>query len=112
LTFKFFSGIRNALIGDFRNLTQRTDGGALLENAVIMGVIRGISYHQPLSEVYFWRNYDGKEVDLLIINPKKTLAIEVKLSSFKAKIPKGFNKTFPKANCQIVSLADAYRFCW
>ncbi|MCX5750204.1 MAG: ATP-binding protein [Candidatus Saganbacteria bacterium] len=107
----FDLGIRNAVISDFRELPQRTDTGQLLENAVVMGIHRRLNYDHTLSEIYFWRDYDGKEVDLLIKNQERFTAIEVKLNKIKEKLPKGFLKHFPQAEVFITNIRNAYRFC-
>ena len=60
-------GIRNALIKDFRELELRQDRGAVFENYIISEIEKikkSIDYN---FSTYFYREYHGKEVDLVII---------------------------------------------
>lgn len=56
-------GIRNALIGDFNELSIRSDRGALWENFLIIERIK--SYLNMGSTIHsrFWRTYGGAKVD-------------------------------------------------
>jgi hypothetical protein len=72
-------GIRNALIGDFNDLSLRPDRGVLWENFLIMERLKS---HRNLGEnvqSYFWRTYSGAEVDYIEINNlQQTRAFEFK----------------------------------
>jgi hypothetical protein len=59
------TGIRNALIQNFNPLTLRTDSGALFENWMIAERLKRNSYERKLVSAYFWRTYDGNEIDYL-----------------------------------------------
>lgn len=107
----FDLGIRNAIIGDYREIKQRSDKGALLENAVVMGILRRISYDHKLAEPFFWRDYEQKEVDLLLKEPDHFTAIEVKHEKARERIPRSFSNHFPEASSIITGFKDAYRFC-
>lgn len=100
----FDTGIRNAVIGNFRPLKERDDKGFLLENAVAVGLKRRIAYENRLLELYFWRNYDGKEVDIVLKNDK-TLGFEVKWEKMRKKLPRSF---FAKG--EVVDFLGSYRF--
>lgn len=82
-------GIRNALIGQFLPLDQRADIGALWENFLVVERFKRGEYAEGKPASYFWRNYQGAEVDYL---EKR----EEKLSAFEFKWGKGSNRT-PKA---------------
>lgn len=58
-------GIRNALIGDFNTLEVRSDSGALWENFLISERMKKLSFNRNPADFYFWRTYNGAEVDLL-----------------------------------------------
>jgi uncharacterized protein len=81
-------GIRNGLIGDFRPTASRQDIGGLFENYIIAEYKK-----QNEGKLYFWRNYDGQEVDLLIEKNTEIRAVEVKWSK-DASLPKAFVETY------------------
>ncbi|MFV0268105.1 MAG: ATP-binding protein, partial [Draconibacterium sp.] len=55
------NGIRNALIGNFRQFELRTDKGALWENFIISERIKYLSYNQFYGNYYFWRTFRQQE---------------------------------------------------
>lgn len=93
-------GVRNALIGDFNELSLRLDAGPLWENFLILERIKKLSFQEQLKDCYFWRSYGGAEVDYL--EKSKTdaslMAFEIKFSG--KKLSKGaysFQKSYHKA---------------
>ena len=59
------TGIRNAVINNFNFLDSRRDVGMLWENFMIAERMKFRLYHQIETEQYFWRTYDGNEIDLV-----------------------------------------------
>jgi len=59
------NGIRNALINNFNPITTRDDIGILWENYIVMERIKKQEYDQIISNNYFWRTYEGQEIDLV-----------------------------------------------
>lgn len=100
----FDLGIRNALIGNFSPLETREDKGNLLENAIALGLKRRIDYDKKLSSLHFWRNYDGKEIDI-VVSGREVFGVEVKWNKKNHKISKSF-----KGKGMIVDFPDSYRF--
>lgn len=73
-------GIRNALVKDFRETRLRPDQGGLFENFVILEVEKQRKNNEALRNLYFYREYGGKEIDLVIEDYyKKYQCIEIKL---------------------------------
>jgi uncharacterized protein len=58
-------GIRNALINNFNSLDLRNDVGALWENFLIVERMKWRQYKGIFASQYFWRTYDGAEIDLV-----------------------------------------------
>lgn len=58
-------GIRNALIGDFNDLSVRSDRGALWENYLIVERTKLYLNKGNMVQSRFWRNYKGAEVDYI-----------------------------------------------
>ena len=71
-------GIRNYLIGNFESLPNRLDGGALLENAVYMGIKRQLDYQGEIYKLGFFRSKTGQEVDIVVQSKGKEELFEVK----------------------------------
>jgi len=64
-------GIRNILIKDFRNLDLRPDKGGVFENFIISEMEKRKKIGQLQMNSYFYREYGGKEVDIILENYKK-----------------------------------------
>lgn len=73
-------GIRNALIKDFRETKLRPDQGGLFENFIISEIEKQHKNTGVLRNLYFYREYGGKEVDLVIEDYKKNYTVlEIKV---------------------------------
>ena len=59
-------GIRNALIKDFRPTAMRQDRGGVFENFVISEIEKAIKNRQLKINKYFYREYGGREVDVVL----------------------------------------------
>jgi len=85
-------GLRNALIKDFRKLDLRQDKGAVFENYIITEVEKIKKSNKTNFSTYFYREYSGKELDLIIEDyQKKYHAFDIKLSKNISSV----NKIFP-----------------
>jgi hypothetical protein len=70
-------GLRNGVVNDFNVVTQRTDGGAILENFVFSQLTKENDFAQ---KVRYWRNQAKNEVDFVWQeNINEPYPIEVKL---------------------------------
>lgn len=58
-------GIRNAIINNFNSIDKREDLGALWENFMVVERMKYREYHRIEANQYFWRTYDGSEMDLV-----------------------------------------------
>ncbi len=73
-------GIRNALIKDFRETKLRQDQGGLFENFIILEIEKQRKNTSTKCDLYFYREYGGKEVDLIIADYfKHYSAVEIKV---------------------------------
>lgn len=55
--------------------------GALFENMIISDVKKNLAHNADQTSLYFWRDNKGVEVDLLLVGPLETKAIEIKSGS-------------------------------
>lgn len=76
-------GIRNTLIDNLNTLENRNDTGLLFENFMIVERLKHREYHQIYSSQYFWRTYDGSEVDLIEERDGKLYGFEFKWKAGK-----------------------------
>lgn len=110
----FDNGLLNAIIGNFISPLNRTDAGSLWENFVISEMIKSFNNKGESANFYFWRTYDGAEIDLVIENRGALKAYECKWSQKRmVKIPESFSQKYgvselitltPKNLHQLVSL--------
>ncbi len=63
--FFYDLGIRNAILQNFQFLDSRNDGGGLWENFMMVERLKYRAHHKIDANAYFWRTYDGQEVDLV-----------------------------------------------
>ncbi len=89
------NGIRNAIISNFNSLDLRQDTGILWENFMISERVKFLHYNSRSANIYFWRNKQGNEIDLIEERGGKIYAFEFKYSPLKApKVPKLFKETY------------------
>lgn len=97
------NGIRNALINNFSPLQSRNDIGQLWEQYLLSERKKYNSYRGYSPQYYFWRTYDGQEIDLLELADGQLQGIECKWKqNKKTKIPVAFAKAYPDANFSIL----------
>jgi len=99
----FDNGVRNAIIGDYRPLSLRTDVGALWENFIISERIKLVNNNRQLVNFYFWRNYNGQEIDLIEEHNGDLKAFELKWGNAKAKIPSAFSKEYENIEVKTIN---------
>ena len=86
-------GIRNMLIKDFRDLGLRQDRGGVFENFIIIELEKMRRLNDAKLNFYFYREYGGREIDLIIEDYKKNYTtVEIKTKSGKVQ------KIFPIKN--------------
>jgi len=79
-------GVRNALVKDFRETQFRPDKGGLFENFIILEIEKQRKNTGVQRSLYFYREYGGKEVDLIIEDYyKKYVCVEIKTGEGKVK---------------------------
>lgn len=86
------TGLRNAVVNDFRALSDRPDEGAILENGIFQQLIKGnISCN-------YWRDKQQHEIDFILnLEGGKSLALEVKklARDIRSSSLENFKKTYP-----------------
>jgi hypothetical protein len=105
------NGIRNAVIGDFNDVSIRKDLGALWENFAISERRKWLAWNKPEVTCYFWRNYNQSEVDYLEKEKNLLTAYEMKWNSHKkASVSRAFLNSYPKAAAQVITPQEISAF--
>jgi len=98
------NGIRNAIIKNFNSIDLRNDVGQLWENYVFMERMKRNEYKRVRSNIYFWRTYDQKEIDLIEEREGKLFGYEFKYSATqKIKSPKEWLETYKNSEFKIIN---------
>lgn len=98
------NGIRNAVISQFNPLDSRNDIGILWENFMVTERIKKCAYRNIYGSFYFWRTYDGQEVDLVEEREGKLYGYEFRWSAReKMKTPKDWKKTYANAELNLIN---------
>ncbi len=88
------NGIRNALINNFNPLSLRNDIGQLWENFVVSEIKKRELSVSSTSNFFFWRTYDGQEIDLVEERGGKFVATEIKWAKLKKNPPKAWRENY------------------
>ncbi|MBI2996793.1 MAG: ATP-binding protein [Candidatus Melainabacteria bacterium] len=103
-------GIRNTIINNFNFIDMRDDIGKLFENFVIVERLKYREYHQVYSDQYFWRTYDGSEVDLIEEQGGKLFGYEIKWREKKwSKKPERWLE-YKNSSYETVTKDNLYKF--
>lgn len=104
------TGIRNAVINNFSPLSLRQDTGALWENYLIMERFKQINNAGKYGELFFWRTYDGQEIDLIEFSDGTLEAFEFKWGNKRPEAPPAFVKAYPQTAYQVVNRTNYLDF--
>ena len=97
------NGIRNGLINNFNPLSLRDDVGALWENYALVERLKCNLYSGRNAESYFWRTYDGQEIDLVEDLGGRLHGIEMKWSpTTRSAAPRSWPKAYPDSSFQVI----------
>lgn len=96
------NGIRNALINNFNPINIRDDVGALWENYIINERIKKQEYLYRITDFYFWRTYDRKEIDLVEERDGKLYGYEMKWQKTSVKVPKDWQTNYKDAGFKVI----------
>lgn len=98
------NGIRNALIGNFSQVENRADVGALFENYVIAECMKRKAYTMDYANSWFWRNTNKQEIDYIEEKDGKIKAFELKWNPrSRASLPLSFRNAYPDAEFTVIN---------
>ena len=107
----FDTGVRNAILGDFRPISAREDAGALWENYLMAERFKWRLAHAPDTRAFFWRTTQQKEIDLVEESAEGLRAFEFKWNSRRApSAPSAFRTAYPDAVFSGVTPGNYHEF--
>jgi uncharacterized protein len=110
--FFWDNGIRNAVIGNYDDISSRQDVGQLWENFVISERMKMNNWLASDRNGYFWRNYNQSEVDYVEKEGNQLTAFEMKWDTRKKHtVSKAFTNAYPDAQTEIVTPVSFDIFC-
>ena len=105
------NGVRNAIIGNFQPLAQRTDVGALWENYLIAERNKYFKYNKLYGGQYFWRTAQQQEIDYLEERDGQIATFEFKWNEKKVpQIPKIFQNAYPESTYKVINPSNYNEF--
>lgn len=105
------NGIRNAIIGNFRDVNNRNDIGALWENFLISERIKVLSNEMKSFDNFFWRTTQQQEIDFVEDRDGTLHAFEFKWSPIKkGHFSLTFTKAYPNHKLMTVTPANFNEF--
>jgi len=104
-------GIRNSLLGDFKDTNLRVDKGAIWENLMILERMKYLEYSGVNYQHYFWRTYQQNEIDLVEDKNGELSSFEFKWNQNKQiKPPKLFVNTYPNTSFEVINSNNFDKF--
>ncbi len=103
-------GIRNALINNFNPLSLRDDVGMLWENYIVIERLKKQAYSGIISNNYFWRTYDQKEIDWVEEREGQLFGYEISWQKKNKAAPKDWLTQYPNARFMNIHQGDFLEF--
>ena len=105
------TGVRNALIEDFRPLGLRPDKGELWENFLISERLKANHYGSRFVKTYFWKTHQKQEIDFIEESDGQIKAFEFKWKEkANMRFPLTFNEAYKDATMQFISTENFNQF--
>jgi hypothetical protein len=98
------TGIRNAIINNFKSLSSRGDAGALWENYLISERLKFNMNKSYFPNSYFWRTQQQQEIDYIEEADGNIYGAEIKLTPQRRKaVSKTFIANYPDSRIEYIS---------
>lgn len=104
------TGVRNAIINNFNQLSLRNDVGQLWENYCVIERMKKNEYGRRFVNTYFWRTYDQKEIDYIEEIDGKLYAFEFKWTETQIKPPDKFMAAYPGSEYKLITKHNIHEF--
>jgi len=97
------TGLRNAVIDNFKPLALRDDSGRLWENFILAERRKLHLHRRKRVDSRFWRTHAGSEIDLIEESGGSLSAWEIKSGQKSAKRPPAWAAAYPNALFQVIN---------
>ena len=101
------NGIRNAIIRNFSDFDIRNDVGAMWENFIVSEMYKRYTYDKKSFNMYHWRTYDQKEIDIVIEENGILSAYECKYAGGSKDVNKAthnlWNSLYPNTKIEVIN---------
>lgn len=104
------TGIRNAVVSNFNDLSMRDDIGGLWENFLVAERLKNQEYSPIYANNYFWRTWQQKEIDWIEERDGRLYGFEFKWGAHKYHPPQEFLSTYPEGSVEIINKENYLRF--
>ena len=105
------TGVRNAILGNFSPLINRTDVGVLWENFLVSERRKYLSNNEVDCQSYFWRTTQQQEIDYLEEYHDRFLTFEFKWNPrSRASLSKTFANAYPNHEFRIITPENVHEF--
>ncbi|PIY68905.1 ATPase [Candidatus Roizmanbacteria bacterium CG_4_10_14_0_8_um_filter_39_9] len=95
-------GVRNVLIDSLKPISLRNDIGALWENFVITEFKKRNNFIGNIQKLYYWRTYDGQEIDLIEEKEGNLYGYEIKWNKARKNAPKAWG-VYKNASWRVIT---------
>lgn len=96
-------GVRNAILDNFNELSLRNDTGQLWENFLLTERRKKLAYQFQFAGSYFWRTYNGAELDYVEEGGGRLDGYEFKFGNKKVRAPIPWATDYPEASFQLIN---------
>jgi predicted AAA+ superfamily ATPase len=104
-------GVRNAVIGNFNELSLRDDVGRLWENFMVTERLKARTYNRIYANQYFWRTWKQNEIDLIEERDGLLYGYEMKWRDKRVAAPAEWLEAYPgKTQWQTITPQNAWGF--
>ena len=103
-------GIRNGIIRNFNELDHRNDQGKLWENFLVMERLKYQAYVRRSANNFFWRTWEGHELDWLEERDGTLFAYEFKWSPQRVRFPKPFLQSYEGTSIEVITRENYLAF--
>jgi hypothetical protein len=104
------NGVRNAVINNFNKLDTRDDTGALWENYLVAERLKKQEYKKIYSNNYFWRTWEGQEVDWVEERDGMVYGFEFKWKKTKITPPSLWKEAYSNSTFELVNEENYLEF--
>ena len=104
------NGVRNILINNLNQLSDRSDVGELWENYLYVERLKKREYKKIYVNEYFWRTHTQNEVDLVEERNGKLHGFEYKWGKKYSKKYRLFTETYKNADCTLINRDNYLEF--